>query len=606
MQRLDELQHMPYAAYRETPEWQRTARAARLRAKNRCQVCSVSVGLDVYHAHFESLGQEHEQDVLVLCATCAHQLAQACKDEPTLTLMQRALVFVPSALVGLVGPALLHAPAPAELFGLGAAIFLAVKSPAIYAELRGALPAGLVDALDRQAARRSARSERGEWTTWDRLIGRHLTAPAQSQEAVDEEESPERPAQSSALPEHPLFQAPQTVRSDALERVSVALICEHVERNSFQLYIGRSLTEPGHPAVPLAIDKQHIQIIGVSQHGKSSFAAALMEILTRTHDPEHLQLALLDMENLTSRLFADLPHVAEWNGTKLHARSIEEVIALLDLILEIIAYRYALPASERRDLPILLVYVEEFLALKNELKQRIALLKGEQFKEEREEAIRQYALLSTAVTTIALRGLKARVQLLLCAQIDYADTDFREAFAQFGLRLSFGVDPDAARAAGFKANELLAQNFKAHAVGQAVLEAPGVKDLLLAPDFPLEERLIALEARLSPPRRHLSAVQLALTTYRTAERKQARLERLRGASVAGSLALQQVHLVPRPKAGPRRATIEDAIAVWEESSEPIGRPRLRRELEARGLECTDDLAKSLLVQIKERLAGGAE
>jgi hypothetical protein len=61
----------------------------------------------------------------------------------------------------------------------------------------------------------------------------------------------------------------------------------------------------------------------------------------------------------------------------------------------------------------------------------------------------------------------------------------------------------------------------------------------------------------------------------------------------------------------RRATLTDAIAVWNESPIEIGRPRLRDELQARGLECSDDLAKQLLKAIKQRLenngvGGGSE
>jgi hypothetical protein len=57
----------------------------------------------------------------------------------------------------------------------------------------------------------------------------------------------------------------------------------------------------------------------------------------------------------------------------------------------------------------------------------------------------------------------------------------------------------------------------------------------------------------------------------------------------------------------RRATLADAIEVWNAANGEIGRPRLREELQARGLECSDDLAKNLLKGIKHQLenAGGA-
>lgn len=50
----------------------------------------------------------------------------------------------------------------------------------------------------------------------------------------------------------------------------------------------------------------------------------------------------------------------------------------------------------------------------------------------------------------------------------------------------------------------------------------------------------------------------------------------------------------------RRATLTDAIAVWNASDERIGRPRLMKELKAKGLECSDYLAAELLSQILER------
>ncbi|HEU5375509.1 MAG TPA: hypothetical protein VFV38_08735 [Ktedonobacteraceae bacterium] len=61
-----------------------------------------------------------------------------------------------------------------------------------------------------------------------------------------------------------------------------------------------------------------------------------------------------------------------------------------------------------------------------------------------------------------------------------------------------------------------------------------------------------------------------------------------------------------PKAGPRRATYDDAIAVWNKIGEPIGRPRLKKELENLGLECSDDLAKQLLTRINDALRKQAE
>jgi hypothetical protein len=55
----------------------------------------------------------------------------------------------------------------------------------------------------------------------------------------------------------------------------------------------------------------HYKLIGSSGFGKSCEAAAILDMTTRTNDPDHLLIALLDLEHKTSQLFADLPHVAE-------------------------------------------------------------------------------------------------------------------------------------------------------------------------------------------------------------------------------------------------------------------------------------------------------
>src|SRR5258708_2935646 len=70
-------------------------------------------------------------------------------------------------------------------------------------------------------------------------------------------------------------------------------------------------------------------------------------------------------------------------------------------------------------------------------------------------------------------------------------------------------------------------------------------------------------------------------------------------------------LMPKPGVASKpKADYPDAVAVWNEIG-PIGRPRLKKELEARGLECSDDLAKKLLAMIaadleKQAGVGGGE
>lgn len=654
--RLEELRAMSYKQYLQTPEWQETQKAVLKRAGNRCQVCrGEGVALRVYHTTLDTLGCEQEGDVIALCEACYDHLAQKVQrfadqtagqandsDEdpvaPQLSLGQKALVFTPTAIVldGLF--ALLHAPLPAELFGLGAAIALAASSPKIYAGIRESLPESWQQYLDERAARKQQRAATGEWSNWDRLLGRHLYAPdpAAPHTQVNEELLVEDGEKIQAENETGLFSAGQQAASLSIARVTIEEICAHIQRNSYTVYVGRSLTEEGNPAVLLNWYKQHIEIIGVTQRGKSSMAAAFMDAVTRTHDPDHLQLALLDRENQTSTLFAHLPHVMTWRGTKLHARTPEEVVEQLELIVEIMEYRYTLPAQERANLPVLLVYLEEFLALKKELKLAIATLKDTKDDQKLAEATRRYAQLVQAVNKIALRGLKARVQFLLCAQVDYADKEFREAFAMFGIRFSFGVDPDAARATGFTANELLAQNAKSKQFGEAVIEAPGTKDLLWAPDFPLEQRIIELEARSA----HQWSDQLlasripetpaldqqvyglgARKVYHTHEgsdvrdRRQARLQRQRGYSpqIALSARSQEAHpaepeqrLRLLPPSQPRKTAEEleeeelaVALQCWQAGNQ-AGRP-LAAAMQVNGYPDTSvDRAYNLMGKLENR------
>ncbi len=72
------------------------------------------------------------------------------------------------------------------------------------------------------------------------------------------------------------------------------------------------------------------------------------------------------------------------------------------------------------------------------------------------------------------------------------------------------------------------------------------------------------------------------------------------ARITGPLTGETPRIVPAKKVV-RRATLADAIEVWNASDVEIGRPRLREELQRKGLECSDDLAKQLLKVIKQRL-----
>ena len=305
---------------------------------------------------------------------------------------------------------------------------------------------------------------------------------------LDDEEGARQPAEDAAF-----ARAAAQKEVPGVPRLTVDQIVRHIEPNSYKLYIGRSLTRPGYPAVQISFYKRHLKLIGASQYGKSSMAAALLEIITRTHDPQHVLVALLDLEDQASRLFAALPHRAQvtisGRQVVLHAHTPEQVLEYLGYVIQVMDYRYTLSETQLLHEPLLLVYLEEFITLKDYFKSRIDTVR----RDDREQAKQDYADLVFSIKELARRGLKARVQLLLCAQCDYRDEDLQEALINVTAGMSFCVRVTAAQAAGFYQTDLLARNAKEDKRGQAVVEMPDCKDLVLAPDYDLEQRLIALE-----------------------------------------------------------------------------------------------------------------
>jgi len=156
--------------------------------RHRCQAC---------HAQNSSVQsyQIGDEQSITLCADCAEQVkvspqqdgaegehAEDEQDYPDWSFGQKASFFLPTALLTMGLPALLHAPLPAEVFGLVGALLLAAKSPQLYADLREELPAPVVDWLDGAAERRRRHAQTGQWSTWDRLLGRHWQQDADEQE----------------------------------------------------------------------------------------------------------------------------------------------------------------------------------------------------------------------------------------------------------------------------------------------------------------------------------------------------------------------------------------------------------------------------------------
>ncbi len=378
-------------------------------------------------------------------------------------------------------------------------------------------------------------------------------------------------------------------------RLTVEEICSHIDRNSYKIFIGSSLTTIGNP-VSTSIYKRHLRIIGSSQKGKSSFVAALLDIISRTHDPEYVQFALLDKEYMTSKLFASLPHVLTVidndRPTPVHAKNTNEVVTCLTYLLRILEARYTMRKSEIAKEPLIIVYIEEYLRLKRELQARCKTAL------DKEEAERMYAQFTFIVGQIAGLGLKVRIQLWLVSQMDYAekDSDLQETAGNITSGVSFCLSRPGALAAGFCSTELINKNAQDKKPGQAVCEMPDCVDLILSPEYDLEKRLQAFEEaemqeeeEESTPvytRPYLLSTDTPTYTPSTEVDTPAELPAVKQSNIT-------------------LATLQDAIDVWNEvidnTGKAIGREALQRELNNRGLTCSDDRAKKLIKAIKERL-----
>jgi hypothetical protein len=288
---------------------------------------------------------------------------------------------------------------------------------------------------------------------------------------------------------------------NTIGRITIEQAVAHTDRNSYEVYVGRSLTDDGvGRARRVSFRDRHMKYIGASQRGKSSLVAALLTMIAATHDPLHVQFAILDLENLTGRLFADVPHIKRLrvSGTevRLHATDPDQVLEYLVYLVKFMEYRYQLEPNALAQQPILIVSIEEFLRLRRMFKARVASASPGRA---RDAAQRAYSALIEGIDALAARGLKARICLWLCAQVDYADPDLREALANVTDGMAFGLKPTAAQAAGFYESEMIATNARQKRAGQCVVETADVRDLVLAVEFDLAARLRALDAVQATP-----------------------------------------------------------------------------------------------------------
>jgi len=274
--------------------------------------------------------------------------------------------------------------------------------------------------------------------------------------------------------------APAQIGAPQVRQPSMAVLMQQLEPGALQVCPGVR-ADTGEPVILSIEEAVHFKVIGSSGFGKSCEAAALLEQAVTLNGPELLQIALLDLEHKTSRLFEDSPNVAVLQvgrrKVEMVATSADEVATYLGYLKAELDRRAKLSESELQYEPVLLTYVEEMLALQYEVDPK--LLKQ----------------MLADLTVLSVRARKYRMFLLACMQTDYYTDETKVSQKQFRTRIAYAIDTTAARAAGFMSSNLIKQNFTTSQKGdgQFVLESPGIAALMLAPVYDVKQKLLAKE-----------------------------------------------------------------------------------------------------------------
>jgi hypothetical protein len=254
-----------------------------------------------------------------------------------------------------------------------------------------------------------------------------------------------------------------------------------VPHNSYQICLGRDLKGEEN-YITLRLDN-HLLLLGNTGTGKTCQAAQIIDQVTRTHDCDHLQVALLDPENEVCNLFADLSHVAQLKlsgggTTKAIARSADEVAAQLGNLVAVVNERYTLAPGDATRQPQILVYLEEPFTVKWQLADRPTVL----------------AQYTVDLAALAARGRKVGIHLMVCTQPSSSQREFREMIQPLtSMALAFCIQPSMGSAAGFHNDNLLAENYLPGRSGQFALESPRRATLGLAPYYDVKAKLQSLE-----------------------------------------------------------------------------------------------------------------
>jgi hypothetical protein len=275
------------------------------------------------------------------------------------------------------------------------------------------------------------------------------------------------------MQQEPVAQIEASQETPEIARPHVDQFYELIPYNSKQTGLGADVKSKQLVIAEIA-SSTHFKFVGGSGQGKSCVAAGALDIAIHTNDQDHLLIGLLDMEHNTSRLFEDSDHVAELGPrrVRLIGRNPDEVAARIQDLYHELQRRSELGEAHCHQYePMLLVYVEELLALKFEV--------SEAFKKQ----------MIDHINVLGVRGRKYDIFLLTCMQTDYSDPAMREGMAQFRTRGAFAIDPDVARASGFYNKELIRQNFEAAIPGRYVLEKPSYSGIVLAMDYDVRRML---------------------------------------------------------------------------------------------------------------------
>src|SRR6266568_8504370 len=217
---------------------------------------------------------------------------------------------------------------------------------------------------------------------------------------------------------------------DGLEQPIMRALMNSLQEDRLQVAPGIRGTD-GKPLVLSIPRAVHFKLIGSSGFGKSCLAGALLKQAITTNSPERLQIALLDLEHKTSRLFENSPNVAT---LRVGRRLIEMVATDADEVARHLGYlkieldrRAELSEQELQYEPLLLIYVEEMLSLQYEVDEQLL---AQMFKD---------------LSILAVRARKYGMFLLACAQTDYSTPELKTAQKQFRSRMAFAIDLSAAR-----------------------------------------------------------------------------------------------------------------------------------------------------------------